>query len=177
MSDSLQPLELQHSSIPCPSPSPGPCSNLCPLSQWWQPAILFSVVPSFSCLQSFPGPFLRVFSNESALQIMWPKYWSFSFSISPSNEYWGLISFRIYWFDLTIQGTLKSLLQHHSSKTSIIWHSAFFIVQLSHPYITTRKTIALTIQTLVGKVMSLPHSLATTNPLSTSVDLLIPDTS
>ena len=152
MSDSLQPLELQHSSIPCPSPSPGPCSNLCPLSQWWQPAILFSVVPSFSCLQSFPGPFLRVFSNESALQIMWPKYWSFSFSISPSNEYWGLISFRIDWLDLfAVQRTLKSLLQHHSSKASIFQHSDFFMVQLSHPKWLLEKTIALTIQTFSAK--------------------------
>ena len=96
MSDSLRPLELQHSRLPCPSPSPGPCSNSCPLSQWCQPAILFSVVLSFSCLHSFPGPFLRDFSNESALHIMWPKYCSFSFSISPSNEYSGLISFRIW---------------------------------------------------------------------------------
>ena len=97
----------------------------------------------------------RVFSNESALRIRWPKYWSFSCSISPSNEYSGLISFRIDWFDLlAVQGTLKSLLQHHSLKTSILWCSAFFMVQLSHPYITTGKTIALTIRTFVGKVMS-----------------------
>ena len=100
-------------------------------------------------------PSIRVFSNESALHIRWPKYWSFSFSISPSNEYSGLISFRINWFDLTVQGTLKSLLQHHSSKASIFQHSAFFIVQLSHPYMTTGKTIALTRWTFVGKVMSL----------------------
>ena len=98
----------------------------------------------------------RVFSNESVLHIRWPKYWSFSFSISPSNEYSGLIPFRIDWFDLlTIQWTLKSLLQHHSSKASILWCSAFFIVQHLHPYMTTRKTIALTRQTFVGKVMSL----------------------
>ena len=90
-------------------------------------------------------PCIRVFSNESALRIRWPKYWSFTFSISPSDEYSGLISFRIDWFDLlAIQGTLKSLLQHHSSKTSVLQHSAFFIVQLSHPYMTTGKTIALT---------------------------------
>ena len=90
-------------------------------------------------------PSIRVFSNKSALCIRWPKYWSFSFSISPSNEYSGLISFRIDWFDLlAVQGTLKSLLQHRSSKASIFWHSAFFIVQLSHPYMTTGKTIALT---------------------------------
>ena len=98
----------------------------------------------------------RVFSNESALRIRWPKYWSFSFNISPSNEYWGLISFRIDWLDLlAVQGTLKSLLQHHSSKTSILWHSAFFRVQLSHPYMTTGETIALTRWTFVGRVMSL----------------------
>ena len=89
-------------------------------------------------------PSIRVFANESALHIRWPKYWSFSFSISPSNEYAGLISFRIDWFDLAVQGTFKSLLQHHSSKASILWCSAFFIVQLSHPYMTTGKAIALT---------------------------------
>ena len=101
-------------------------------------------------------PSIRVFSNESALCIRWPKYWSFSFNISPSNEHSGLISFRMDWLDLlAVQGTLKSLLQHHSTKASILWHSAFFIVQLSHPYMTTGKTIALTRQTFVGKVMSL----------------------
>ena len=101
-------------------------------------------------------PNIRVFSNQSALCIRWPKYESFSFSISPSNEYSGLISFRIEWFDLLeVQGTLKCLFQHHSLKASILWHSAFFIVQLSHPYMTTGKTIALTRQTFVGKVMSL----------------------
>ena len=101
-------------------------------------------------------PSIRVFSNESALRIRWPRYWSFSFSISPSNEYSGLISFRIDWFDLlAVQGTLKSLLQHHRSKASVLWHSAFFIVQLSHPYMTTGKTIALTRWTFVGTVMSL----------------------
>ena len=100
-------------------------------------------------------PSIRVFSNESALRIRWPKYWSFSFNISPSNEHPGLISFRMDCLDLlTVQGTLKSLLQHHSSKASILWHSAFFMVQLSHPHMTTGKTIALTIQTFVGKVMS-----------------------
>ena len=99
---------------------------------------------------------IRIFSNESVLHIKWSKYWSFSFSISPSNEYSGLISFRIDWFDLlAVQGTLKSLLQYHSSKASVLWRSAFFIVQLSHPYMTTRKIIALTRQTFVGKVMSL----------------------
>ena len=101
-------------------------------------------------------PSIRVFSNGSVLRIRWPKYWSFSFSISPSNEYSGLISFMIDWFDLlAVQGTLKSLLQHHSSKTSILRHSAFFIVQLSYPYMTTGKTIALTRWTFVGKVMVL----------------------
>ena len=100
-------------------------------------------------------PSIRVFSNESVLRIRWPKYWSFSFCISPSNEYSGLISFRIDWLDLfAVQGILKSLLQHHSSKASILWCSAFFIVQLSHPSITTGKTVALTRQTFVGKVMS-----------------------
>ena len=110
-----------------------------------QPLLLSSILPSIS-----------VFSNESILHIRWPKYWSFSFSISPSNEYSGLISFRIYWFDLfAIQGTLKGLLQHHSSKASILQRSGFFTVQLSHPYITTGKKIALTRWTFVGKVMSL----------------------
>ena len=99
---------------------------------------------------------IRIFSNGLALHIRWPKYWSFSFSISPSSEYSGLISFRMDWFDLlAVQETLKSLLQHHSSKASILWHSAFFIVQLSHPYMSTGKTIALTIRIFVGKVMSL----------------------
>ena len=101
-------------------------------------------------------PSIRVFSNESALCIRWPKYWSFSFSISPSKEYSGLISFRMDWLDLlAVQGTLKSLLQHHSSEASILRHSAFFTVQLLHPYMTTGKTIALTRWTFVGKVMSL----------------------
>ena len=127
------------------------------------PESIESVMPSnhlilcclLLCLPSI-FPSIRVFSNESALRIRWPKYWSFSFSISPSNEYSGLISFRIDWFDLLeVQGTLKSLLQHHSSKASILRCSAFFIVQLSHPYMTTGKTIALTRWTFVGKVMSL----------------------
>ena len=101
-------------------------------------------------------PSIRVFSNESTLCMRWPKYWSFSFSISPSNEHPGLISPRMDWLDLlAVQGTLKSLLQHHSSKASVLWCSAFFIVQLSHPYMTTGKTIALTRWTVVGKVMSL----------------------
>ena len=101
-------------------------------------------------------PSIRVFSNESALRIRWPKYWSFSFSISPSNKYSGLISFRMDWLDfIAVQRTLKSLLQHHSSKASILQHSAFFIVQLSHPYMTTGKTVALLRWTFVGKVISL----------------------
>ena len=101
-------------------------------------------------------PRIRVFSNESTLHMRWPKYWSFSFSISPSNEQPGLISFRMNWLDLlAVQGTLKTLLQHHSSKASVFWHSAFFTVQHSHPYMTTGKTIALTRWTFVGKVMSL----------------------
>ena len=103
--------------------------------------------------ENFTGKNIRVFSNESTLRMRWPKYWSFSLSISPSNEYSGLISFRMDWLDLfPIQGTVKSLLQHHSSKASILWCSAFFIVQLSHPYMTTGKTIVLTRQTFVAKV-------------------------
>ena len=101
-------------------------------------------------------PSIRIFSNESVLPIRWPEDWSFSFSISSSNEYLGLISLKIDWFDLlVVQGTLKSLLQHHSSKASVLWHSAFFIVQLSHPYMTTGKTIALTRRTFVAKITSL----------------------
>ena len=104
-------------------------------------------------------PNIRVFSNESALCIRWPKCWSFSFSISPSNEYPGPISLRMDWLDLlAVQGTFKSLLQHHSSKASILWHSAFFIVQLSHPYMTTGKTVTLTIRTFVGKVSAFKYA-------------------
>ena len=121
-----------------------------------------SVMPSNHLILCWPLLLLpsvfpiRVFSNESAFHIRWPKYWSFSFSISPSNEYSGLISFRMDWLNLlAVQGTLKSLLQHHSSKALILWHSSFFIVQLSHPYMTTEKTTALTRWTFVGKVMSL----------------------
>ena len=117
-----------------------------------------SVIPFPSCPQSFPdiSSSIRVFSDESALHIRWPKYWSFSFNISPSNEHPRMISFRMDWLDLlAVQGTLKRLLQHHSSKTSILQPSAFFTVQLSHPYMTTGKTIALTRRTFVGKVMSL----------------------
>src|SRR5574341_1446706 len=115
-----------------------------------RPLLLLPLIP----------PSIRVFSNESTLPMRWPKYWSFSFSISPSNEHPGLISFRMDWLDLlAVQGTLKSLLQHHSSKASIFRHSAFFTVQLSHPYMTTGKTIALTRWTFVGKVMSLLFSM------------------
>ena len=130
---------------------------------WSLPKLMsiVSVIPSnyliICCLLLLPSifPSIRVFSNELALHIRWPKYWSFSFNISPSNEYSGPISFRMDWLDLlAVQGTLKSLLQHHSSKASILWHSAFSIVQLSHPYMTTGKTIALTRRTLVDKVMS-----------------------
>ena len=122
-----------------------------------------SVMPSshlilcrlFLLLPPIP-PSIGVFSNESTLRIRWPKYWSFSFSISPSKEHPGLISFRMDWLDLlAVQGTLKTLLQHHSSKESILWRSAFFTVQLSHPYMTTGKTITLTRRSFVGKVMSL----------------------
>ena len=120
-----------------------------------------SVMPSNHLILCYPllllfsiFPSIRVFSSESVLHIRWPKYWSFSFSICPSNEYSGLIPFRIDWFDLlAVQETLKSLLQHLSSKAPILWHSAFFTIQLSHPYMTTGKTIALTRQTFVGKVM------------------------
>ena len=151
MSDSLQPCGLQHARLPCPSPIPKVCSNSCPSSQRCHPTI------SSCCPLLPPSIFtsIRVFSNESVLHIRWPKYWSFSFSISPSNEYSGLISFRMDWFNLAIQGTLKSLLQHHSSKRSVLQCSIFIIVQLSHPYMTTGKIIALTRWTFVGKVMSL----------------------
>ena len=111
-------------------------------------------------------PSIRVFSNESALRMRWPKYWSFSLSISPSNEHPGLISFRMDWLDLlAVQGTLKSLLQHHSSKASVLWRSAFYIVQLSHPYMTTGKTISLTRRTFVGKVMSLLFNMHSISPI------------
>ena len=128
-----------------------------------KPMPIKSVMPSSHLILCYPllllpptPPSIRVFTNESTLHMRWPEYWSFSFSISPSNEHPGLISFRMDWLDLlAVQGTLKSLLQHHSSKASILWHSAFFIVQLSHPYMTTGKTIALIKRTFVGKVMSL----------------------
>ena len=142
MSDSLWPHGLQHARLPCPSPIPGACSNSCPSSQWCHSTILF--FPLLLLPSIFPS--IRVFSSESVLRIRWPKYWSFSFNISHSNEYSGLISFRMDWFDLlSVQGTLRSILQHHSSKASILWRSAFFVGQLSHPYMTTGKTLAMTI--------------------------------
>ena len=131
VSDSLWPHGPQHARLSCPSPSPGASSNSCPLSWWCCLTILCHPVLLLSSI--FPSN--RVFSNESILPIRWPKYWSFSFSTSPSNEYSGLISFSRDWLDLlAVQWTLKSLLQHHSSKASILWYSAFFIVQLWHPY-------------------------------------------
>ena len=153
MSDSLRPHERQHARPPCPSPTP----------RVHKPMSIKSVMPANHLILCRPFlllpsifPSIRVFSNESALHIRWPKYWSFSFNISPTNKHPGLISFRMDWFDLfAVQGILKSLLQHHSSKASILLHSAFFIVQLSHPYMTTAKTIALTRWTFVDKVMSL----------------------
>ena len=153
VSDSLRPHELQHNRPPCPSPTPGVHSNSCPSSRWCHLAI--SSCRSLLLLPPIP-PSIRVFSNESTLHMRWKKYWSFSFSIIPSKDIPGLISFRMDWLDLlAVQGTIKSLLQHHSSKASILQRSAFFIVQLSHPYMTTGKTIALTRRTFVGKVLSL----------------------
>ena len=136
-----------------PSLSPRVCSNSCPLSQWSYPTISFSCCLIFLLLSIFPS--IRVFSNDLALHIKWLKYWSFSFSISPFNEYSGLISFKIDWFDLLVFKGLKGLLWHHSSKTSILQCSAIFMVQFSHPFMTTGKTIALTRWTFAGKVMSL----------------------
>ena len=154
MSDFLWPHGPQHIRPPCLSPPP----RIYPNSVFNE-----SVMPSNHLILCRPlllspsiPPSIRVFSSESALHIRWPKYWSFSFSISPSNEHLGLTSFRMDWLDLlAVQGTVKSLLQHHSSKASILRCSAFFTVQLSHPYMTTGKTIALTRRTFVGKVMSL----------------------
>ena len=154
VSDSLWPHESQHARPPCQSPTPGVYPNPRPLSQWCHPAISSSVVPFSSCPQPFPES--GFFSNEPTLYMRWPKYWSLSFSISPSNEHPGLMSFRMDWLDLlAVQGTLKSFLQHHSSKASILRHSAFLTIQLSHLYMTTGKTIALARRTFVGKVMSL----------------------
>ena len=152
MSDSLQPHGLQHTRLFCPSPSPEFHSDSCPLSRWCHPTILILCCP---LLLPSIFPIIRVFSNESALCIRWPKYWSFSFSISPSSECLGLISFRIDWLDLSVvQGTFNSL-QHRNPKASIPRHSAFFMAQLSYLYMITGKTIALTIWIFVSKVMSL----------------------
>ena len=153
VSDSLRPHEPQHTRPRCPSPTPSPP----------KPMSIESVMPSSHLTPCRPllllppiPPSIRVFSNESTLHMRWPKYWSFSFNISPSKQHPQLISFRTDRLDLlAVQGTLKSLLQHHSSKASILWHSAFFTIQLSHPHMTTGKTTALTRQTFVGKVMSL----------------------
>ena len=147
MSYSLRPHGLQHVRPSCPSLSPKVCSNSHPLSHihliLCRPLLLPSIFPS-----------IRVFSNESALRIRWPKYWRFNLSISPSNEYSGLIPFRMDWLDLlAVQGTLESLLQNHNSKASVLWCSAFFMVQLSHLYLTIGKPIALTLQTFVSKLM------------------------
>ena len=142
VSNSLRPHESQHTRPACPSTSPGVHSDSRPSSPWCHPAISSSVVP-FLLLPPI-SPSIRVYSNESTFRMRWPKYWSFSFSIISSKEHPGLISFRMDWLDLLAEGTLKSLLQHHSSKASILQCSAFFTVQLSHPYIPNGKTIALT---------------------------------
>ena len=158
VSDSLRPHESQNARPPCPSPPPWVYSDSFPSGQWCHPTMPSSVVPFSSCPQPFPAS--GSFSSESVLCLRRPKCWSFSFSISPSNEHSGLISFRMDWLELlAVQGTLKSLLQHHSSKASILWCSAFLIVQLSHAYMTTGKTLALTRQTFVGKVMSLLYNM------------------
>ena len=154
MSDSFRPHELQHARPPCPSPTPGVHSDSRP-SESVMPSSHLILCRPLLLLPPIP-PSTRVFSNESTLGMRWPKYWSFSFSIIPSKEHPELTSFRMDWLDLlAVQGTLKSLLQHHSSNASILQRSAFITVQLSHPYMTTGKTIALTRQTFVGKVMSL----------------------
>ena len=157
VSDSLRPHEQQHTRPPCPLPTSKVHLNPCTLSRWCPPTIS-SYRPLLLILSFSPSifPSIRVFSNESALCIRWPKYCSFSFNISPSNEHPRLISFKMDWLDLlAVQGICKSLLQHHSSKASILPLSAYFIVQLSHPYMTTGKTISLTGWTFVDKEMSL----------------------
>ena len=154
MSDFLQSHGLQHIRPPCPSPTHRDYLNSCASSWWFHPTISSSVVPFSSCPQSFPAS--GSFQMSQLFTWRGQSIGSFSFNISPSNEHPGLISFRMDWLDLlAVQGTLKSLLQHQSSKASILWHSAFFIVQLSYPYMTTGKTIGLTRWTFVGKVMSL----------------------
>ena len=155
VSNSLRPHGLQHSRSPCPSPAPGVYSESCP---WVNDAIQLSHPLLSPSAPALVFPSISVFSSEWVLRIRWPKYCSFSLSINPSNEHPGLISSRMDWLDLlAVQGTLKSLFQHHSSKASILWCSVSFIVQLSHPYTTNGKTIALTRWTF-GKVMSLLHS-------------------
>ena len=151
LSDTLWPHGLQHTRVLCLSLSPSLLKLLSielmmPVNHFifCHPLFLPSIFPS-----------IRVFPGESVLRIRWPKYWNFSFGFSPSSEYSGLISFRIDWLDLAVQGTPRTLLQHHSLKASILWHSVFFMIQLSHPYMTTGNTIALTIQTFVGQVISL----------------------
>ena len=151
MSDSLQPHEMQYTRTPCPSPTPEVYPNSCPSIKLVTPSSHLILYRPLLLLPSIP-PTIRVFSNESTLLMRWPNYWSFCFSISPSNEPPGLISFRMNWLDLlAVQGTLNSLLQHHSSKPSVLWCSAFFTVQLSHPYMTTGKNIALTKWILLAK--------------------------
>ena len=146
MSDSLRPHGLPHARLPCPSPTPGACSNSYPLSRWCHPTISSSVVPFSFCLQSFTASGFCQIAEVLELQL-----WYLSFQWIFRTD-----SFRIDWFDIpAVQGTFKSLLQHHSSKASILWHSAFFMVQLSHPYMTTGKTITLKIWTFVSKVVSL----------------------
>ena len=157
MSDSLQPYELQHARPPCPSPTPE-FNKLMSIESVMPSSHLILCRPLLLLPSFFPR--IRVFCNESIHHIRWSKYWSFSFNISPSNEHPGLISFRMDWLDLfAVQETLKSLLQHHSSKASILRRSGFFIVQLWYPYMTTGKTIALTRWTFVDKVMSLPFNM------------------
>ena len=159
MSDSLWPHGLLHARPLCPSPTPRVYSNSCLLSWWCHQTISSSFIPFSSCPQSLPasGSF-----QLSVLHIRWPKYWGFSFNNSPTNEHSGLFSFRMDWLNLlVVQGPLESLLQHRSSKASIFWLSAFFIVQLWYPYVTTGKAVALTRWTFVGKVMSLLFNMLT----------------
>ena len=154
MSDSLQPHELQHARPPCSSPTPGVHSSSELIEFIIESVMPYSHLILYCPLLLLPSifPSIRVFSNESTLCMRWPKYWSFSFSIIPSNEHPGLISSRMDWLDLlAVQETLKSVFQHHSSKASILQCSAFFTVQLSHPYMTTGKTIALTRWTFLAK--------------------------